>query len=241
VEDCCEALGAAVRGRRVGGWGVASSFSFFVSHHMTTGEGGMIVTGNESLARAARSLRAFGRAGEPVKDRLRKVSGLGDYDLRYVFSELGYSLKLTEFQAAMGSEQLRKLETFVQTRRRYAKRLHDGLLDFEEWLQLPQEPSGAYHSYFGFPIVIRKSSGFRRSELTNFLESRGIETRPMMAGNIVEHPIMKGCRYRVIGSLRNSRMIARNGFFVGCHPALAEEDIDFTIACFGEFFRERRP
>lgn len=236
IEDVCEAHGSRWQGKPTGSFGILATFSFFAGHHMTTGEGGMIVTSNSRLARLAKSLRAFGRYIPSGGDEPSPVfERMGDYSPRFIFTEIGYSLKLTEMQAAMGLEQLRKLQKFIEIRRRNVQHLRKKLSPFTDYLQLPVEKAGATNSYFGFPILVRENAPFGRAEFVQHLEEAGVETRPLMAGNLIDQPCVRNTHFRVSGSLTNTKRAKDRAFFIGIHQSLSREDLDYVSSCVEDF------
>ncbi len=241
IEDACEAHGSQWHGRLCGSFGKLATFSFFAGHHMTTGEGGMIVTSDPRLARLAKSLRAFGRyipadpnEPAPVFERM------GDYSSRFIFTEMGYSLKLTEMQGAIGLEQLRKLRKFIEIRRRNVEYLRRKISPFEDYLQLPVERMGARNSFFGFPISVKENAPFQRGDLVRQLEGAGVETRPLMAGNLVDQPCLRKARFRVSGSLTNTNRAKDRAFFVGIHQEVGRGQLDYISDCVEEFMARYR-
>lgn len=250
VEDACESHGAECYSKKVGAWGKLGTFSLFAAHHITMGEGGMIVTNDDTIADLARSIRAFGRVIDVARDpyaaqelgtRWKELfPELGPFDIRQTYDKLGYGLKITDIQAAIGLEQLNKLDKFIEARRRNAEYLRKGLEEFNHLIRLPIEKDWAKHTYHHFAILVREDAPFTRLELVNYLEANGIETRPIEAGNMVDQPCMRGVRYRVVGNLRNSQLIRKNGFFIGCHPSLSKDDLDYVILTFENFFRGYR-
>jgi len=246
MEDVCETHGATSWGQKAGTFGDLGTFSFFTAHHMTTGEGGMIITNNLELANLAKSIRGFGRVIEVAQDphaaqtlgnRYKLVSDdLGYFDVRQTFDRVGYALKMTDIQAAIGIEQLKKLDGFIEARRKNAEHLRSSLKTYSDWIQLPVERPWAHHTYHHFAITIREGSPFSRLDLVNFLESNGIETRPIEAGNMIDQPSMKGKNYRVVGTAKNAKIIRQNSFFIGCHPAVTSDDIDYVANVFDQFF-----
>ncbi len=239
IEDACEAHGAEYKGRKVGGFGNLSTFSFFLSHHITTVEGGMVLTNNEDYYEIAKALRAFGwiRNLSNRKNIAKKYSRI---DSRFLFINLGYNFRPTEMQGGFGLHQIKKLNEFIRIRRDNASYWTHNLGKYSEYMQLPSEQIGAKHVYFGYPIVIKKGAPFTREEITRFLESRKIETRPIMAGNITEQPVSKLFRHRIIGKLVNSRDIMRYAFFIGNHHAIGKEQREYVLQCMSEFIDSRK-
>lgn len=245
IEDACESHGAMIDGQKVGTFGDFGTFSFFAAHHICTGEGGMLITNDDNLADLARSIRAFGRvievarapkAAQTLGVRYKEISPeLGPFDVRQTFDKLGYALKITDLQAALGIEQLKKLDDFIEARRRNAQYLLKSLQPYENFIQLPVEKPWAKHTYHHFVIVVRENAPFTRFELVNHLERNGIETRPVEAGNMVDQPCIRGTRYRVAGELKTARHVRENGFFVGVHPGLDKGDLEYMVDVFTNF------
>jgi CDP-6-deoxy-D-xylo-4-hexulose-3-dehydrase len=240
VEDCCEALGSEYGGQSVGTYGDLSTFSFFETHHISTGEGGMVCTDNPTFASIADSLRAFGRVSRDATCRLQgaKYAGVEDYDRRYVFDRMGYSLKMTELQASLGLTQLRRLRSFLEIRHDNAAFYSKELEDYSELIQLPTAKKKATHSWFMYPIVVRHESGFTRNQIVEHLERSGIETRPVMAGDITTQPCMRTARLRRIGELPVARSVMRNAFLIGCHPAIGEQERRYVVDVLSSFLKE---
>ncbi|WP_308211638.1 lipopolysaccharide biosynthesis protein RfbH [Actinoallomurus soli] len=243
IEDNCDAVGSRYNGRLTGTRGDLATVSFYPAHHITMGEGGCVLTDDLTLARIVESLRDWGRDCwcEPGEDdRCHKRFGyqLADlpygYDHKYSFSHVGYNLKATDLQAGLGISQLRKLPAFGEARRRNWRRLRDGL-DGVPGLLLPRATPGGDPSWFGFAITVAAYAAFGRRELVEFLESRRIGTRLLFAGNLTRHPAYQGRDYRVVGELTNSDIITERTFWIGVHPGLSDEMIDFMAASIREF------
>lgn len=236
VEDCCDALGSTYRGQHVGTFGDIATVSFYPAHHITMGEGGAVFTNNPELKRIAESFRDWGRDCycPPGKDNTcgkRYCWKLGSlpagYDHKYTYSHIGYNLKITDMQAACGLAQLQKLPQFVATRRLNFEYLKERLSSCEEFLILPQAAENSNPSWFGFPITIRESSPVRRAELLDYLTQKNIGTRLLFAGNLTKQPSMENQNYRVSGSLANTDVVMNDTFWVGIHPALEPEALEF--------------
>jgi CDP-6-deoxy-D-xylo-4-hexulose-3-dehydrase len=249
VEDTCDALGSKWDGRNLGTFGHIATLSFYPAHHITMGEGGAAYTNSRRLAKLARSIRDWGRDcwcgyDNPVNGKCgirfeRQVPGTSDfYDHRYFYTEIGYNLKLTDIQAAMGRAQLKKLPDFIETRKQNFNYLYRGLGQFDEFLQLPTWHDKADPSWFAFPLLVRQEAPFTRHEITRFLEKHLVETRPLFAGNILKQPGYKNISCRVIGELPVSNAIMRNAFFVGLYPGLDFPRLDYVIEIFETFFRQ---
>ena len=244
VEDNCDALGSTWRGRRTGSFGHLSSFSFYPAHHITMGEGGAVATNDEDLARIARSFRDWGRdcyctGGESNTCGKRFSQQFGSlpqgYDHKYVYSHIGYNLKVTDMQAAIGCAQLDKLDGFIAARKRNFDRLGAALKRFEDRLILPRPTPGADPAWFGFVLTVRPGTRFSRNDLTAFLESKMIETRNLFAGNLLRQPAYQGIPHRVAGPLDTTDLVMNNTFFVGVYPGITDAHVDYMAECFTSF------
>lgn len=244
VEDNCDALGSRYNGKLTGTFGDIATVSFYPAHHITMGEGGCVITDNELLARAARSFRDWGRdcycgPGENNTCGLRYSKKYGDlpigFDHKYVYSHVGYNLKVTDMQAAVGLAQLEKLPSFIEKRKENFKILHNGLNKFKDKLILPIATENSDPSWFSFIISVKEDAGFTRNELTNYLEENLIETRNLFAGNIIKQPGYRNSEYRVVGDLKNSDFIANNTFFIGVYPGSTQKHLDYVISIFENY------
>jgi CDP-6-deoxy-D-xylo-4-hexulose-3-dehydrase len=247
IEDVCDALGATYDDRMVGSFGDLATLSFYPAHHMTTGEGGAVLVDDPQLARIAQSLRDWGRdcwcrhnsppTGACGRRFEWRISGVEEpYDHRYLFSEIGYNLKMTDVQAAIGLAQLDKLPDFVAARQHHFVRLYEGLKPYEESLLLPTWSERAEPSWFAFPVTIRPDAPFSRRDLTTFLEERNVETRALFAGNILRQPGYQDIPHRVVGNLSNSDLVLRSTFFVGVFPGMDDARISYMLNVFADFF-----
>ena len=244
VEDSCDALGAKYNGQMVGTFGDLATVSFYPAHHITTGEGGAVVTNNALLKTLAESFRDWGRDCwcEPGKDNTcgkRFEWQLGElpcgYDHKYIYSHIGYNLKMTDMQAAVGLSQLQKLPGFIEARRQNFRYLYERLQPFEDVLLLPESTPAAEPSWFGFPIGVRDGAPFGRDALVHELESRKIATRLLFAGNLVRQPAYQKVKYRVASDLTRTDYVMRSVFWLGVFPGLTETMFDYvaeTIASF---------
>jgi CDP-4-dehydro-6-deoxyglucose reductase, E1 len=248
IEDCCDALGTTLGGRQVGTFGHMASLSFYPAHHITLGEGGAVVTDNPQLARIARSFRDWGRdcyCAPGKNDSCGKRFGQQfgtlppGYDHRYVYSHVGYNLKATDMQAAIGCAQLRKLRQFIAARRRNWAFLREALAPYADRLILPETPEGSEPSYFGFVITVRDGAGFTRNELTAHLEAAKIETRNLFCGNLIRHPAYRDIPCRIAGDLAATDTIMNSTFFVGVYPGLRDEHLEYMADTFHAFLRGR--
>jgi dTDP-4-dehydro-2,6-dideoxy-D-glucose 3-dehydratase len=247
VEDNCDAVGSLYQGRPTGGFGHLTTTSFYPAHHLTMGEGGCVLTNSVKLASIVESLRDWGRdcwcePGASDTCRKRFCQQLGrmpfGYDHKYTFSHVGYNLKNTDLQAALGLSQLAKLPEFGAARRRNWARLREGL-DGVPGLLLPTPTPGSDPSWFGFIITVRPDAGFTRADLVAFLEARKIGTRMLFAGNLTRQPALEGQRYRIAEPLVNSDIITENTFWIGVYPGLTVEMIDYMAASVREFVADR--
>lgn len=247
VEDCCDALGSTHAGKPCGSFGIAGSLSFYPAHHITMGEGGAVVTADPDYARAARSFRDWGRdcycaAAENNTCGRRFSQQCGHlpfgYDHKYVYSHIGYNLKVTDMQAAIGCAQLEKLPKFVEARKRNFAALKQGLLAYEDRLILPVASEESDPAWFGFPITVRPNAGFGRTDLTRFLEEHKVETRNIFGGNLLRQPAYLNVEHRVHGTLTNTDIVMNDSFFLGCYPGIGEAQIGYITEVFAKFFRK---
>jgi CDP-4-dehydro-6-deoxyglucose reductase, E1 len=233
IEDSCDALGSTYGGRKIGSFGDISTFSFYPAHHITMGEGGAVVTENQILAQIARSIRDWGRdcwCRTGVDNTCgRRYSGQygrlpEGYDHKYVYSEVGYNLKNTDLNVAIGTAQMKKLPQFIRARRRNYKLLADGLRDIQEYLILPQPEKNSNPSWFGFPLTLTDKCDLTRQELLKYLNAKGIGTRLLFAGNIIKQPyfIDSKAKFRVAKDLRNTEKIMEKTFWVGLNPLVSK-------------------
>jgi CDP-6-deoxy-D-xylo-4-hexulose-3-dehydrase len=237
IEDCCDAVGATYRGRGVGTFGDLATVSFYPAHHITMGEGGAVLTKAPALKRLAESFRDWGRDCwcDPGKENTcgkRFDWCLGSlphgYDHKYTYSHVGYNLKLTDMQAAVGVAQLERLPAFVAARRRNFAYLFEALRELEDVLVLPEATPCAQPSWFGFPLLVREDAPFSRNELVQHLERCRIGTRLLFGGNLTRQPAYAGVRYRVVGDLANSDAVMYGAFWVGVYPGLTEEMLAYV-------------
>jgi len=247
IEDTCDAVGSKYEGKMVGTFGDIATVSFYPAHHITMGEGGAVLTNNIRLERIIRSFRDWGRDCycEPGMDNtcgMRFNQQFGElpfgYDHKYVYSHIGYNLKITDMQAAVGLAQLKKLEGFIEKRKKNFKKLYDGLKQFENDLILPRATENSDPSWFGFPITIREDSNIKRYDLVRYLEKNKIMTRMLFGGNLTRQPAYEDVEYRVVGELKNTDLIMNNTFFIGVYPGITDEMIDYIIKIFKNFFSQ---
>jgi CDP-4-dehydro-6-deoxyglucose reductase, E1 len=235
LEDTCESLGTQIHGRHVGGIGDVGTFSFYFSHHITTVEGGMLVTNDPQLADLARSMRAHGWTRD-MTNREEIESASPWIDPRFLFVQLGYNVRPMEVQAAFGLVQLRRLEQFNEARRRNARTLISALKDIEE-IEFVAEQEGGRSTWFGFPVILRDAQ--TKQDLSRHLEQLDIETRSIVAGNLTVQPAFRDSPHRTVGSLANATAVGQRGLFIGNHPDLDERRLAHIIESFRSFFATR--
>jgi CDP-6-deoxy-D-xylo-4-hexulose-3-dehydrase len=244
VEDCCDALGSTYKGRKVGTFGDIATVSFYPAHHITTGEGGAVMTDKPILQVLIDSFRDWGRDCwcEPGMDNTcgkRFDWQLGTlpcgYDHKYTYSHVGYNLKATDMQAALGLSQIAKLPLFVERRKENFAYLKNALKPLEDVLILPEASENADPSWFGFPIGVKKDAPFTRDQLTKALETQKIGTRLLFAGNLIRQPAYGGLEYRVVGELKNTDFVMNQVFWIGVFPGLTQEMLDFIVKTATEF------
>ena len=248
VEDTCDAVGATYNDKPVGSFGDISTASFYPAHHITMGEGGCVLVKSAPMKKIVESFRDWGRdcwcpPGNDNTCGRRFDWQLGElpygYDHKYVYSHIGYNLKLTDMQAAVGVAQLKKLPNFISARRHNFNRLYAGLKQFEEVLILPEATPNSNPSWFGFAITIRPGAPFSRLELVQHIESRRIGTRLLFGGNLMRQPAYIGMPHRVVGPLTNANIITDNTFWLGVYPGLNDEMVDFMVATVAEFIETK--
>jgi CDP-4-dehydro-6-deoxyglucose reductase, E1 len=235
LEDCCEAHGASIHGRRVGTFGSLASFSFYYSHHMTSIEGGMVCGQDRSTWRdVLLSQRAHGwiRGRSDCDQWARNYP---DIDPRWLFVTTGYNVRPTDLNAAIGRVQLRKLSGFVEQRVAIRRRLLDRLRPYESWLAVQRELPGHSHSAFGLSLIVRPEAPFERKAFQAFLEARRVETRPIVGGNLARQPVMRHVPHRCHDPLSNADLVHCNGLMIGNHADLSVSQEDHLIACIAEF------
>ena len=246
VEDNCDALGSKYRGRLTGTFGDLATQSFYPAHHITTGEGGAVLTNKPALKKLVESFRDWGRdcwCAPGVDNTCGKRFGwqLGElpegYDHKYTYSHIGYNLKLTDMQAAVGTSQLPKLPSFVAARQRNWQMLYDGLKPLEEFFALPQATPHSEPSWFGFLLTVRPSAPFSRQTLIAFLEENKIATRLLFGGNLLRQPAYQGVPHRVVGDLANTDVVMNQSFWIGVYPAVTAEMVAYVVERFHTFCR----
>lgn len=236
IEDCCDALGSTYEGKKVGTFGDIGTLSFYPAHHITMGEGGAVFTNSLKLRKIAESFRDWGRdcycapgCDNTCGRRFQwQLGGLPlGYDHKYIYSHLGFNLKITDMQAACGLAQLEKIEKFVALRKENFASLRNRLIDTQEHFFLPKATSGSDPSWFGFPLTLTENCNTSRREILRFLDERRIGTRLLFAGNVIKQPYMEGQNFRVVGNLENTDTVMEKTFWVGVHPSLTPAMMDY--------------
>jgi CDP-6-deoxy-D-xylo-4-hexulose-3-dehydrase len=250
IEDCCDALGSTWKGRHVGTFGDIATVSFYPAHHITMGEGGAVLTDKPNLQVLIESFRDWGRdcwchTGKDNTCGKRFDWQLGSlpcgYDHKYTYSHIGYNLKATDMQAALGASQIEKLPHFIERRRANFRYLHAALKALDEFLILPEATPGSDPSWFGFPIGVRQNAPFTRQQLIAALEAKKIGTRLMFAGNLLRQPVYQDSEYRVLGELPNTEFVMNNVFWIGVYPGLTTEMLNYVAETILSFAADAKP
>ncbi len=246
VEDCCDALGSTYKGAQVGSFGDVASLSFYPAHHITTGEGGAVFTRNSTMKRALESIRDWGRdcycapgQDNTCKKRFEwKLGGLPfGYDHKFTYSHLGYNLKMTDMQAAVGLAQLDRLDGFIAARKANFAALYTGFKAWEEYFVLPEATPGADPSWFGFPLTVRAGAPFTRDALVQHLNRARIGTRYLFGGNLIHQPYMAGRNFRVFGQTPNADLVMTNTFWIGVYPGIDDTRRAYILETMAGFIR----
>lgn len=246
IEDNCDAVGSLYGDKKTGSFGHLATVSFYPAHHITMGEGGAVLTDDTRLKKLVESFRDWGRScwcPPGVDNTCGKRFGwqLGDlpfgYDHKYTYSHVGYNLKMTDMQAAVGVAQLDKLPEFIAKRQQNFQFLFQQLQDLQDVLILPQATPNSTPSWFGFPILVKEDASFTRNQLVQYLEEKRIGTRLLFAGNLLRQPAYQGLNYRIVGEPINSDLVMRGVFWVGVFPGLTEEMLLYTASTIREFCR----
>lgn len=244
IEDNCDAFGSKYKGKYTGTFGHLSTISFYPAHHITTGEGGAVITNDAQLARIVRSFRDWGRdcycmGGENNTCGKRFSQQFGNlpfgYDHKYVYSEIGYNLKMTDIQAAIGSAQMDKLEIFGEKRKENFRKHYRIFSKYPQFFSLPKATEGADPSWFAFIVTVKESAPFKRDEITNYLNSKLIETRNLFAGNMTKQPAFVDKKWRIADNLDATDRIMNNTFFLGTYPGLTDEMFSYIEKTVDEF------
>lgn len=245
IEDCCDALGSTYKGKKVSTSGHIGTFSFYPAHQITMGEGGAVVTNNPLIHKAVRQFRDWGRdcwcdTGKDNTCKRRFDWQLGElpkgYDHKYIYSQIGYNLKLTDFQAAIGVAQLQKLPGFIKKRKENFQRLYTFFKTYKKYFILPEWEKEADPCWFGFMVIVKKDAPFSRLELVQYLENHNIGTRNLFAGNLLKHPAyQKRKDIRVRGDMKNSDTIMNDGFWIGVYPGITGSMVKYIESTIRDF------
>ena len=249
IEDCCDALGTTYNDQMVGTFGDIATLSFYPAHHITTGEGGAVFTQSPKLNKLIESFRDWGRdcfCNPGVDNTCGKRFDwqLGSlpkgYDHKYIYSHLGYNLKMTDMQAACGLAQMDRIEGFIDKRKKNFNYLKNGLQPFSDLIILPEATKNSDPSWFGFPITIKPESRINRIDLLRFLDNHKIGARLLFSGNIIRQPYFKNLNYRIFSELTNTDVIMNHSFWLGVYPGINEKMLDFIIAKISVFLSKKR-
>ena len=244
IEDCCDALGSTINQKLVGTFGDIGTLSFYPAHHITMGEGGAVFTNNPTLKKIIESFRDWGRdcfcpTGKNNTCGKRFCWQLGElpfgYDHKFIYSHVGYNLKISDMQAAVGLSQLQKLTSFIETRKKNFTWLYKRLQTVKEFFILPEATQDSEPSWFGFPLTIRENAPFHKNELTQFLSENGVDTRPIFAGNMTKQPYFQNLKYRKNEELKNADLIMNNSFWIGVYPGLDEKMMEYVAKTIEKF------
>jgi len=250
LEDTCDALGSTVNDRFVGTWGDFATISFYPAHHITGGEGGAVLSNSPMVDKVVKSFRDWGRdcwcgtgkdntCGKRFEHNYENLPY--GYDHKYVYSRLGYNLKITDLQASLLCSQIDRLPDFAEKRRYNFIYLWEKMQEFEDWMILPKPTYNSDPSWFGFPITLKTyACSFGRKELIDFLDSKKIGTRMLFGSNLTQQPAYKGLEYTIHGNLYNSDIITTHSFWIGVHPNLTIEMLDYVVDSFREFFKDKK-
>ncbi len=251
IEDNCDSLGTKYKGRHTGSFGDISTCSFYPPHHITTGEGGAVLTSSLLLKKIITSLRDWGRdcwcaPGEDNACGKRFSQKIGDlpygYDHKYVYSHIGYNFKITEMQAAIGCAQMDKLASFIRARKKNFAFLHDVFKGYGDYFALPLAQKDSDPSWFGFPVLVKENAPFKRGDIVGYLEKHKIATRMLFGGNLLKQPAYKNIKYRAPGGLKNTDLLMRNLFWIGVYPGITGPMLDYienVLHGFGKLFGDR--
>lgn len=247
VEDNCDALGSKFKGKYTGTFGDISTCSFYPAHHITMGEGGAVLTTDPLLKKIVLSFRDWGRecwcdpghdntCGQRFSWQLGKLPF--GYDHKYIYSHMGYNLKITDMQAAIGVEQLKKLPYFIEARKKNFKFLFEKLRKYEKYFTLSQAADNSEPSWFGFPILIKEDAPFTRADIVNHLDKNKIATRMLFGGNLTKQPAYQNIKYRIFGALKNTDLVMNNIFWIGVYPGITKEKLNYILKVFRGFLEK---
>lgn len=246
IEDNCDSLGSKYKNKFTGTFGHISTCSFYPAHHITIGEGGAVLTNDPLLRKIIVSLRDWGRdcwcetghdntCGRRFSQHFGKLPY--GYDHKYVYSHIGYNLKVTDMQAAIGVAQLKKLPRFIEARKKNFAYLHNHLKKYEKYFILPEATKHSEPSWFGFPILVKENAPFTRNDIVNYLEKNKIATRMLFGGNLAKQPAYQNIKYKTVDSLKNTDLVMNNLFWIGVYPGITKEKIDYMVKIFNKFLK----
>ena len=244
IEDCCDALGSRYNGQLVGTFGDISTNSFYPAHQITMAEGGAVITNNPVIHRTLRQFRDWGRdcwcdTGKDNTCHKRFKWKMGDlpygYDHKFIYSQIGFNLKLTDFQAAIGVAQIKKLPVFIRTRKQNYQKLYEFFKQYDRYFILMKTNEKEDPCWFGFPVIVKPTAPFSRTQLTEFLENNKIGSRNVFSGNLLRHPAYKVLEYRIYGKIVNADMVMNGAFWLGVYPGIGDKQIDYMKAKISEF------
>jgi CDP-6-deoxy-D-xylo-4-hexulose-3-dehydrase len=239
IEDCCEAHGSEFNGKKAGSFGDLATFSFFFSHHLTTIEGGMVLTDNSHHAEIIRTMRSQGVIrncrNEDYKNSYFNNPKYKHIQKAYLFSNMGFNLRPTELNGGFGIEQFKKFPSILSARRHNAEFFIKEFSKWSDWLKLTSVPHNVKHAWFGMPIYVTEKAPFTRAELEEYLNTKGIETRQIMTGDVTSQPAVEIFESRTVGDLKNTKLIHKNAFFFGNHPGIGEQERQYVLESFKEF------
>ncbi len=244
IEDNCDAVGSTYKGKYTGSFGHVSTCSFYPAHHITMGEGGAVLTSDPLLKKIVLSFRDWGRDCwcEPGHDNTcekRFSWQLGElpfgYDHKYIYSQIGYNLKITDMQAAIGVEQLEKLPSFIKIRKKNFRFVLEKLRKYEKYFVFSQATDNSEPSWFGFPVLVKGNVPFTRGEIVNYLEENKIATRMLFGSNLTKQPAYENVKYKVIDSLKNTDLVMSNLFWIGVYPGITEEKLKYMVRMINKF------
>ena len=245
-EDNCDSLGSKYKGKYTGTFGHIATCSFYPAHHITMGEGGAVLTTDSLLRRIILSFRDWGRdcwcepghdntCGKRFSWRLGKLPY--GYDHKYIYSHIGYNLKVTDMQAAIGVAQLEKLPKFIEARKKNFSFLYENLKKYRKYFTLPQPTNNSDPSWFGFPILVKEDAPFTRADIVNYLEKNKIATRMLFGGNLIKQPAYHDAKFRIVDSLKNTDLVMNNLFWTGLYPGIGYAQMSFILEKIAEFIK----
>lgn len=248
LEDNCDALGSRYKGAHTGTFGHISTSSFYPPHHMTMGEGGAVLTSDPILKNIILSFRDWGRdcwcdtgcdntCGKRFSKQLGKLPF--GYDHKYIYSHIGYNLKVTDMQAAIGIEQLKKLPDFIEKRKENFNKLYNGLKQYKKYFILPLKTENSDPSWFGFPLLVRNEAPFTRNDIVGYLEGNKISTRMLFGGNLTKQPAYSNIKCRFSDNLKNTDLVMNNLFWIGVYPGITKQMIEYILRKFNIFIRAK--